>query len=335
VAEPLSARLSDAPLDVAVAFAHLQDPLAGGVSLFVGTTRGWTRTDAGEVATQHLSYEAYRPMALAEMERLLDEAAARWPLRRALAWHRLGSVAASEASVIVGAACPHRDAAFACCRWLIDTLKARVPIYKREHLTDGSSFWVESHWPDAPPIAASPPPAPSPMPVPPLDYGSLEGGLVRMMDRYHDEGTLTGDPDEDAFVSGDPVAALLGLLFDQRVRAEFAFTGPKRLHERLGHLDLARIAEMDAGALAEQFAVQPAVHRFTNKMAEMTVTLAQHVTHEMDGDATRLWSDGADAETVSKRARKLPGFGAQKAHKLRFVLHYFGLRDFSGELGRV
>jgi uncharacterized HhH-GPD family protein len=164
-----------------------------------------------------------------------------------------------------------------------------------------------------------------------LDYGTLEGGLVRMMNRFRDEGTLTGDEEADAFLRREPTAALLGMLYDQRVRAEYAFTGPIRLKERLGHLDLRRIAKMDGEPLREIFAVKPAVHRFTNKMADMTRALALFVTEKYGGDAEKLWNDGADFPLIQKRLRELPGFGPQKAYKMKFVLHYFGYRDFSPE----
>ena len=166
-----------------------------------------------------------------------------------------------------------------------------------------------------------------------LDYGDLEGGLVRMMERFKTEGTLTGDPAADDYLRHDANAALLGLLYDQRVRAEYAFTGPQRLQERLGHLDLTRIAAMDLEELRERFAEKPAVHRFTNKMAEQTHQLAVLVTEQYGGDAARLWNDGAPFAEVEQRVRKLPGFGVQKAAKLKYVLHYFGHRDFSGEGG--
>ncbi len=80
--------------------------------------------------------------------------------------------------------------------------------------------------------------------ITPLDPGDLEGGFVRMMKRFHLSGTLTGDLEADAYLRQDANALLLGLLYDQRVRAEFAFTGPLRLRKRLGHLDLCRIAQM-------------------------------------------------------------------------------------------
>jgi len=162
-----------------------------------------------------------------------------------------------------------------------------------------------------------------------IDYGTLEGGLARMMDRFKEEGTLTGHTEEDAYIRSDPNAALLGLLYDQRMRAEYAFMAPHRLHERLGHLDMKRIAAMDPERLREVFAEKPAIHRFTNKMADMTHHIAEILSTDFDGDAGQLWNDGADFGTIEKRIRKLPGFGPQKAMKMRFVLHYFCYRNFS------
>ncbi len=162
-----------------------------------------------------------------------------------------------------------------------------------------------------------------------LDWGNLQGGLVRMMGRFRKGGTLTGDPGDDQFLHDHPNAVLLGLLYDQRVRAEYAFTGPIRLHERLGHLDAAKIAAMPFDDFQPLFAEQPAVHRFTNKMAENTQKVAGILADEYDGDAANLWNDGAGVATIEKRVRKLPGFGKGKASKIRYVLHYFGHRDFS------
>jgi uncharacterized HhH-GPD family protein len=150
-----------------------------------------------------------------------------------------------------------------------------------------------------------------------------------MMDRFRDEGTLTGDEEADEYLRTEPAAVLLGMLYDQRVLAEYAFTGPIRLRDRLGHLDLARIARMSGDDLREQFGILPAVHRFTNKMADYTRSLAQIVVEDYKGNAENLWSDGISADEVQSRAVKLPGFGKMKAYKLRFALHYFGWRDFS------
>ncbi len=137
--------LSAVPLPVGEASAFLFTPAAGGVSLFIGTTRRWTEEqdpDRSPKETERLRYEAYEPMALDELVRLADEAAGRWPLERCCLLHRLGEVPVAEASVIVGVATAHRAEAFAACRWLIDTLKERVPIWKREAFADGTEAWV-------------------------------------------------------------------------------------------------------------------------------------------------------------------------------------------------
>ena len=135
--------IQETPLDVAQAFAFLQTARAGGLSVFAGTTRQWT----GEAETVRLEYEGYRPMALAEMRKIAGEAAAAWPLLKTCLVHRLGTVPAGEASVVVGVAAAHRKEAFEACRYLIDTLKARVPIWKREVYRDGRVEWVQGTTP--------------------------------------------------------------------------------------------------------------------------------------------------------------------------------------------
>lgn len=132
------ARLQHPPLDSAAADAFLRTPGAGGVVLFAGTTRRWT----DERETVRLEFEAYEPMALTQMERLAAEAHREWTdLRRACLVHRLGTVPPTEASVLCGAAAPHRAAAFDACRFLIDRLKGEVPIWKREVYADGAAEW--------------------------------------------------------------------------------------------------------------------------------------------------------------------------------------------------
>jgi len=162
-----------------------------------------------------------------------------------------------------------------------------------------------------------------------LDYSGLSGGLARMMDRFREEGTLTGSAEDDELICNNANAALLGMLYDQRVRAEYAFTGPHRLRERLGHLDMKRIADMDLEELRDVFARKPAVHRFTNVMADRTQAIARILVDRDDGNAAGLWNDGADFAVIRKRLMELPGFGRMKADKMRYVLHYFGHRDFS------
>jgi len=164
-----------------------------------------------------------------------------------------------------------------------------------------------------------------------LDYGALEGGLVRMMNRFRDGGSMTGNREADAFLRDSAEAALLGMLYDQRVRAEYAFTGPLRLRNRLRHLDMKRVATMSPELLRTVFAEKPAVHRFTNKMADQTRAVAAVVVDQYDAKACNLWNDGVAFPVIQTRLLALPGFGPQKAYKMRFVLHYFCHRDFSDE----
>ena len=131
------------PLDVGAAFGFLQTPRAGGINLFVGTTRQWTANKQ----TTRLEYDCYEAMALKEMEHLAAEARARWPVERVCVLHRLGVVPPAEASVVVGVATPHRADAFEACRFLIDALKQQVPIWKREVYADGETEWVEGPTP--------------------------------------------------------------------------------------------------------------------------------------------------------------------------------------------
>lgn len=125
--------------------SFLSTPAAGGVDIFVGTTRQWT----GRRETLRLEYECYPAMARAEILRILQVAQKRWPVERACVLHRLGVVPVAEASVIIGVATPHRAEAFAATRFLIDTLKRQVPIWKREVLTDGHEEWIEGDEPPA------------------------------------------------------------------------------------------------------------------------------------------------------------------------------------------
>ena len=142
--ETVHTSLGEAPLEVGEAYAFLTTPDAGAVAVFVGTTRRWTvggESGRGK-ETERLRYEAYAPMARAELARLAAEAQARWPVLRCWLTHRLGEVPVGEASVVVGVATAHRGDAFEACRWLIDTLKERVPIWKREVFADGAEEWV-------------------------------------------------------------------------------------------------------------------------------------------------------------------------------------------------
>lgn len=137
-------RIQPQELDVGAATEFLRTEEAGGVNVFLGTTRRWT--DGRE--TVRLHYESYGSMALKEMKALVAEAASHWPVKRACIIHREGEVPLGEISVIIGAAAPHRDEAYEASRFLIDELKTRVPIWKRERYADGTSEWVEGTLPE-------------------------------------------------------------------------------------------------------------------------------------------------------------------------------------------
>ncbi len=127
-------------LELAEGYRLLARGAAGGIATFVGTVREQT---AGRTVTS-LHFEAYEPMAIRELQKIADAACTSFNLAGALLWHALGSKLVGEPVVLVGAAAPHRDAAFRACRYLIDTLKQNVPIWKREHFADGS-HWVNAH----------------------------------------------------------------------------------------------------------------------------------------------------------------------------------------------
>ena len=110
----------------------------GALCLFVGLVRDHHHGRR----VLRLEYEAYEEMALPLVERIESEARARWPVDAVRIVHRLGPLEIGEASVAVAVASPHREEAFAACRWAIDTLKATVPIWKKEYGEDGA-VWME------------------------------------------------------------------------------------------------------------------------------------------------------------------------------------------------
>ncbi|MBM6405221.1 molybdenum cofactor biosynthesis protein MoaE [Phycicoccus sp. CSK15P-2] len=127
----------DEPLSVDESLAAVRHPRCGGVALFVGVVRDH---DHGDGVTA-LDYSAH-PQAVATMREVCAEVLAGSEALRVAAVHRTGSLAVGDLAVVVAAAAPHRGQAFDACRQLIDTLKARTPIWKHQHLDDGSHEWV-------------------------------------------------------------------------------------------------------------------------------------------------------------------------------------------------
>jgi molybdopterin synthase catalytic subunit len=131
-------QLTTSTIDAAALLAQAQQPAAGAVLLFLGTSRQFT---AG-CETAELAYEAYHDMAERELAALEAEARSRWPLLECGIVHRLGIVPLAEASVAIVVSSPHRGDAFEAGRWLIDTLKEQVPIWKQERYASGETEWV-------------------------------------------------------------------------------------------------------------------------------------------------------------------------------------------------
>ena len=133
-------RLTPESLDAAAAVAFVTDGRAGGIDVFLGTTRAERSADGRELVA--LDYEAYEQMAGEQLRELARRAREQWPIVKLVLLHRTGRVAIGEPSVIIAVSTPHRGDAFAACRWLIDTLKKDVAIWKKEVWADGSGTWV-------------------------------------------------------------------------------------------------------------------------------------------------------------------------------------------------
>lgn len=134
---------------------------------------------------------------------------------------------------------------------------------------------------------------------------------------------LAQDPEADDLLSSSPLALLIGLVLDQQIPLERAFTSPRDLKQRLGgRLDAAEIAAMDPDKLAAVFSQRPALHRFPGANAKRVQQLCQIVLDDYDGQADRIWKTATSGEELLARLKSLPGFGVQKA------------RIFAGFLGK-
>jgi len=128
------------PIDVAAALQHLQSEQAGALDLFLGVVRDNTQ----DRPVDRLEYEAYDRMAISEMQKIADWAHEQWPILRYTIIHRKGVLVTGEIAVLIGVATAHRADAFDACRYMIDTIKQTVPIWKKEVFTDGE-VWVNAH----------------------------------------------------------------------------------------------------------------------------------------------------------------------------------------------
>lgn len=131
-------QLTHDPLDREALVAAVSHPSVGGIVVFEGVVRNHARGKQ----VRYLEYDAYEEMAEQQIGHIIAEAKQRWQVERVAVAHRLGRLEVTETSVIIVVASPHRAEAFDACRYIIDTLKTTVPIWKKEVATDGEA-WVE------------------------------------------------------------------------------------------------------------------------------------------------------------------------------------------------
>jgi uncharacterized HhH-GPD family protein len=125
---------------------------------------------------------------------------------------------------------------------------------------------------------------------------------------------VTGDPEADDLLVQDPLARLIGMLLDQQVPMEWAFSSPFKLKERLGgSLDAGRIAALPLEQLEAIFKGPPALHRYPGSMAKRTQQLCQHLVDHYGGDAAAVWAGVPSGPELFTRLRGLPGYGGEKA----------------------
>ncbi len=137
-AERILVELTHQRIDVGSLRGHLSDPDTGAHAWFEGVTR---RMTAGR-ETVKLVYEAFEPMAVSALRQLAGQACERFELAAIVIVHRLGEVAIGEPSIVIGCSAAHRVGALAALPWLMDRIKADVPIWKREHFADASQQWI-------------------------------------------------------------------------------------------------------------------------------------------------------------------------------------------------
>lgn len=130
--------ISHTAIDVQAFRASLADETSGACLIF----EGWVRNHNDGRGVLRLAYEVYEPLALKEGAVILQEARSRFEISQASAIHRAGELALAEPAVVVGVTASHRDAAFRACRYIIDEIKQRLPVWKKEYYADGNAEWV-------------------------------------------------------------------------------------------------------------------------------------------------------------------------------------------------
>ncbi|MGW4204138.1 HhH-GPD-type base excision DNA repair protein [Streptomyces sp. NPDC004726] len=152
---------------------------------------------------------------------------------------------------------------------------------------------------------------------------------------------LAQQPEADELLGRSPLAALVGMLLDQQVPMEWAFSGPYTIARRMGgdDLDAAEIAAYDPEAFAGLLKEKPAVHRYPGSMAKRVQTLCQYLVDEYGGDASAIWTGVSSGTELLARLKALPGFGEQKARIFlallgkQFAVRPEGWREAAGAYG--
>ncbi|MFT4616908.1 MAG: putative HhH-GPD family protein [Minisyncoccia bacterium] len=124
---------------------------------------------------------------------------------------------------------------------------------------------------------------------------------------------ITGDEAADALLNTNPNALLIGMLLDQQVPMEWAFTGPATLQQRLGHLDPAVIATMDEESFVAICCEKPAIHRFPASMGKRIQQVCAFLVEHHDGDAANIWRNVDTGRDIFRRLKALPGYGDEKS----------------------
>ena len=138
---------------------------------------------------------------------------------------------------------------------------------------------------------------------------------------------ITGKPDADKLLHTNGLALMIGMLLDQQVPMEWAFTGGYTIKQRIGHCDAKKIAAMDLDEFVTMCCTKPAIHRFPASMAKRIYDMSTIIATEYKGKAENIWKDVEDAEELRVRLRKLPGYGEEKTEIFIALLgKRFGIR---------